>query len=153
MNVEDCGKIEKNSCLSLVWTHIILGKQNVDEFSPKTLPLSYGSILQINWILLYSISLIQLQESKNEASYMGDIWSKNWGKTVSKCKEQHWMSHLHDIKCQTVFSMWHVIDYNAMCWPQKFRWVSRICRYHIMNWKLEIDFNWPSRSIVLWSIE
>ena len=56
------------------------------------------------------------------------------------------MSQLHDIKCQTVFSIWHAIDYNAMCWPLKFRWISRICRYHIMNWKLEIDLNWPSRS-------
>ena len=72
-------KLKKIVASAWVWTHIILGKQKVDEFSPKTLPLSYGSILQILtayylyikiWIFLYSILLIQLQESKNEAKML-----------------------------------------------------------------------------------
>ena len=62
-----------------VWTHIILGKQKVDEFSPKALPLSYGSTLQMMtayylyikiWIFLYSILFIHLQETKNEAKML-----------------------------------------------------------------------------------
>jgi len=40
-------KLKKIVASAWVWTHIILGKQKVDEISPKTLPLSYRSILQI----------------------------------------------------------------------------------------------------------
>jgi hypothetical protein len=47
MSVKDCGKFQKIVASAWDWTHIILGKQKVDEFSPKTLPLNYGSILKI----------------------------------------------------------------------------------------------------------
>jgi hypothetical protein len=45
MNVGDCGKIEKNSCLNLGLNPHHLGEAKNNEFSPKALPLSYGSIL------------------------------------------------------------------------------------------------------------